>query len=83
MKPTPLTPELRMAIHVRAELLFDLLTEAKESGASSELIHQLLAEELEAMLAKLCVIQPPERVQAIKDELLVVYDAYRRLISPE
>jgi hypothetical protein len=83
MKPAALTPEIRMAIHVRGELLFDLITEAENCGASSELIDQLLTEELEAMQARLRAIYPPERVQAIVDQLLVVYDAYRRWTAPE
>ena len=64
MKAAALTPEIRMAIHVRAELLFDLITEAENSGASSELIDQLISEELKAMQAKLRAIHPPERVHA-------------------
>jgi hypothetical protein len=83
MKPATLTPEIRMAIHVRGELLFDLITEAENSGASSELIDQLLTEEIEAMQATLRAIYPPERVQAIVDQLLVVYDAYRQWTAPE
>src|SRR5438093_10465221 len=83
MKPAALTPEIRMAIHVRGELLFDLITEAENSGASPELIDQLLAEEVEAMQARLRAIYPPERVEAIVDQLLVVYDAYRQWTAPE
>lgn len=83
MKPAALTPEIRMAIHLRGELLFDLITEAENSGASSELIDQLLTEELEDMQAQLRAIYPPERVQAIVDQLLVVYEAYRRRTTPE
>ena len=83
MKPEALTPQLRMAIHRKGELLFDLITEAENSGASSELIDQLLTEELEEMHAQLCAIYPPERAQAIVDQLLVVYDAYRQWTAPE
>lgn len=81
MKPAALSPEIRMAIHLRGELLFDLITEAENCGASSEVIDQLLTEELEDMQAQLRAVYPPERVQAIVDELLVVHNAYRR--SPE
>jgi hypothetical protein len=80
MKPATLTPEMRMAIHVRAELLFDLINEAESNGASPAVINHVLIEEVEAMEAKLRVIHPPEQVQAIVDELLVVYDAYKRWI---
>jgi hypothetical protein len=83
MKPAALTPEIRMAIHVRGELLFDLITEAENSGASSELIDQLLTEELEDMQAQLRAIYPPERVQDIVGQLLVVYDAYRQWTARE
>ena len=72
-----------MAIHVRAELLFDLVTEAESSGASPEVLDQFLTEELEAMQIRLGKIYSPERVQEIIDELLVVYDAYKRWTSPE
>ena len=83
MKPAALTPEIRTAIHVRGELLFDLLTEAEECGVSPEVIDQLLTEELEDMQAQLRAIYSPERVQAIVDQLLVVYEAYRRRTAPE
>jgi hypothetical protein len=83
MKPAALTPEIRMAIHLRGELLFDLVTEAEGSGASSEVIDQFLTEEIEDMQAQLRAIYPPERVRAIVDELLVLYDAYRRWAYPE
>jgi hypothetical protein len=83
MKPAALTPEVKMAIHVRAELLFDLVTEAESNGASPEMIDQFLTEELEAMKARLGEMYSPERVQEIIDELLVVYDAYKRWTSPE
>jgi hypothetical protein len=63
MKPAALNPEIRMAVHVRIELLFDLITEAENCGASSELIGQLLTEQLEDMQAQLRAIHPPERVQ--------------------
>ena len=72
-----------MAIHVRGELLFDLITEAESNGAQPEVIDQFLTEELEDMEEKLRAIYAPERVQAIVDELLVVYDTYRRWFSPE
>ena len=83
MKPAALTPEIRMAIHLRGELLFDLITEAEECGVSPEVIDQLLTEELEDIQAQLRAIYPPERVQAIVDQLLVVYDAYRQWTAPE
>jgi hypothetical protein len=83
MKPQALTPEIRMAIRVRAEVLFDLATEAESNGAPPEVVDQVLTEELEAMKANLHAIYPPERVQAIIEELLVVYDAYKRWISPD
>jgi hypothetical protein len=83
MKPASFTPEIKMAIHVRAELLFDLITEAEDNGASPEVIDQFLTEELDAMQIRLGKIYSPERVQAIIDELLVVYDGYKRWISPE
>ena len=83
MKPAARTPEIRMAIHVRGELLFDLITDAEECGVSPEVIDQLLTEELEDMQAQLCAIYPPERVQAIVDQLLVVYEAYRGWTAPE
>ena len=83
MKPASLAPEIKMAIHVRAGLLFDLVTEADSNGASPELIDQILTEELGAMQTRLGKIYSPERVKAIVDELLVVYDAYKKWISPE
>jgi hypothetical protein len=82
MKPASVAPEIKMAIRVRAELLFDLITEAESDGAPPEMIDQLLAEELEAMQIRLGKIYSPERVQEIIDELLVVHDAYKRWISP-
>ena len=82
MKPAVLSPEIRMAIHVRAELLFDLVTEA-ESNASPEVIDKFLIEELEDMKIRLGKIYSAERVQSIIYELLVVYDAYKRCISPD
>lgn len=81
MKHASLTPEIRMAIQVRAELLFDVITEAESNGASPEVIDHLLTEELEAMQVRLNEVYPSERVQAIVDELLVVYDAYKRWVS--
>jgi hypothetical protein len=78
-----ITPEIRMAIHVRAELLFELITEAESDGASPEVIRQFLTEEFEGLEAKLHAIYPRERVQAIVRELFVVYDAYKRWISLE
>jgi hypothetical protein len=83
MKPEALTPETRMAIHVRAEVLFDLITEAESNGAPPEVINHILAEELEALEASLNAVHPPERARAIVDELLVVYNAYKRWISPD
>ena len=83
MKPVSLAPEIKMAIHLRADLLFDLVTEAESNGASPEVIHKFLTEELEAMRIRLGKIYSTERVQSIIDELLVVYDAYKRWISPE
>ena len=83
MKPAVLTPEVRMAIHVRAELLFDLITEAESNGASPAVIDKFLTEELVAMQARLGEMYSPERVQSIIDELLVVYDAYKRWLSSE
>jgi hypothetical protein len=83
MKPEALTPETRMAIHVRAEVLFDLITEAESNGAPPEVVDQVLTEELEALETELLAVHPPERVRAIVDELLVVYGAYKRWISPD
>lgn len=83
MKPASLTPEIKMAIHVRAELLFDLITEAESNGASPELIDEFLTEELESMQIRLAKIYSPEGVQAIIGELLVIYNAYKRWTSPE
>jgi hypothetical protein len=77
-RPPPFTNDLKMAVRARAELLCELLIEAEVSGASHEIIDQDLTEELEAMRATLHEIYPPERVQAIVDELLGAYEAYRR-----
>jgi hypothetical protein len=77
-RPPPFPEDLKMAIRARAELLYELLIEAEVSGASHEIIDQHLSEELEAMRATLHEIYPAERVQAIVDELLGAYAAYRR-----
>ena len=47
------------------------------------MVNHILIEELEAMETNLRAIYPPERVQAIVDELLVVYDAYKQWILPD
>ena len=73
MKSTALAPELRMALHVRAELLFELITDAESNGASLEVIDQFLTEELDAMQTRLGEMYSPDRVEAIVDELLVTY----------
>jgi hypothetical protein len=56
---------------------------AKSNGASPKMVNHILIEELEAIETNLRAIYPPERVQAIVDELLVVYDAYKQWILPD
>jgi len=80
-KPTTLKKEVQMAIHARAEQLFELITEAERNGLSPEVIDHHLTEELEVVEAQLRAIYPPKRVQAIVGELMGAYDARRRSAS--
>ena len=80
-KLTALKKEVQMAIHARAEQLFELITEAERNGLSPEVIDRHLTEELEAMEAQLRAIYPPKLVQAIVGELIGAYDVIRRSAS--
>jgi hypothetical protein len=70
MKLGTLAPETRTAIHLRAKVLFDLMSEAENNGVTPEMVNHIMIEELEAMKTNLRAICPPERVQALVDELL-------------
>jgi hypothetical protein len=71
---SPLREDLRKAIHVRAEQLFDVVTQAENDGVLPGVIAQQLNEELEVMRAQLSAIYPPEIAQAILGELMAAYE---------
>jgi hypothetical protein len=76
-KLPPLRKELRVAIHVRAEELVNVVTQAERNGVSSNVIERHLNEELEALGAQLRTISP-WTAKALLGELMRAYDLLRR-----
>jgi hypothetical protein len=75
-KLPPLREELQMAIHVRAEQLFDVVTQAESNGVLPNVIERHLNEELEALGAQLRAISP-RTAKALLGELMRAYELLR------